>query len=740
MLMKAEHPRVEDAEIDLREMGRALIRRWRLIAGTVAVGLAMVVLYLLVATPLYTATTSIMIDPRSQHIVDAEAVLAGYGSDAAAIDSQVELIRSPTTALRVADRLKLASDRDFSDAADGSLLGSIWSWFSMGGEDEGGAVGTGSGAISPERAALAAAVLSGLQVQREGRTYVLSIRYTAKTPVKAARIANAFANEYLVDQLEARFEATKLATDWLNERLATLRTTVQAAENAVELYKQQYNLVSAGGHDLREQQLAQLNQQLVLARADVAEKKARLDRIEQIMQGTNRLEALQSVLRSDVIGQLRTQQSLIAGREAELSTRYGARHPQVINVRAQRADIERQINLEINRIVANIRNDYEVAVTREQSLLKSLEELQGGVQENKAASVRLRELEREANANRALYEAFLGRFKEVSQQETLQASSARIIAEAAPPPVPSFPNKKLILAIAFVAFSGVGVGLAFLMEYIDDSFKTAAQVEEHLKLPALATVPIINPTQLRGETRQIPIERFAIHKPLSTYAEAIRALKMEILLSNIDQPPRVVMVTSAIPGEGKTTLSSNLATFSAHTGLRVLLIDADLRSPALTNRWLGEEAKSRPGLVEFLLGDAPRDAVMLSDPATQLHFIPASQKVQNTAEVLESAKMRDWLRIARTQYDLVVIDSSPVTPVVDSRVLAKDVDAILLTVEWDRTPRELVQTAIRNLGPNAGKIAGVALNKVNIRKMSTYAPYGYGAAYGKYHSYYGRDD
>src|SRR5690606_38220438 len=159
---------------------------------------------------------------------------------------------------------------------------------------------------------------------------------------------------------------------------------------------------------------------------------------------------------------------------------------------------------------------------------------------------------------------------------------------------------------------------------------------------------------------------------------------------------------------------SNLASFAAHTGMKVLLMDADLRSPALTNRWLGDDAKDHPGLVEFLVGEVGREEVLLKDPGTSLHFLPASHRVQNTAEVLESAKMRDWLRLAREQYDLIVIDSSPVTPVVDSRVLAKDVDSILLTVEWDKTPRELVMTAIKNLGPSANKIAGVALNKVNV--------------------------
>ncbi|WP_137389847.1 GumC family protein [Rhodoligotrophos defluvii] len=740
MLMKADLPRVEDTEIDLREIGRALLRRWRLIVGTVAVGFALVTLYLLVATPLYTATASILIDTRSKNIVDAEAVLAGLSADTSAIDSQVELIKSPTAALRVADKLRLDRDPDFAPGEGSSFWSSITGLFAAEEAEPSPSQTTSSDGLSTERAALASTVLAGLDVQRQGRTYVLTISYTAKSPEKAARIANAFASEYLVDQLEARFQATKLATDWLNDRLAALRTTVQASENAVELYKQQNNLVSTGGQDLYEQQLGQLNEQLVLARADVAEKKARLDSVEQLLQGSNRVEALQSVLRSEVIGTLRTQQSAIAGREAELTTRYGSKHPQVINIRAQRADIERQINLEIQRIVANIRNDYEVAVSREQSLHASLNELQGGVEKNQAASIRLRELEREANANRALYEAFLNRFKEVSQQETLQAPEARVIAQAAPPAFPSFPNKKLILAIALVGFTGIGVGLAFLMEYLDDSFKTASQVEDYLKLPTLATVPIISATQLKGEGRPIPVEKFAVHKPLSTYAEAIRALKMEVLLSNIDQPPRVVMVTSAVPGEGKTTLSSNLASFAAHTGMKVLLMDADLRSPALTNRWLGQEAKKHPGLVEFLVGEVSREQVLLKDPSTNLHFLPASHKVQNTAEVLESAKMRDWLRLAREQYDLVVIDSSPVTPVVDSRVLAKDVDSVLLIIEWDRTPRELVMTAVKNLGPSSNKIAGIALNKVNVRKMASYAPYGYGAAYGKYPQYYGSND
>ncbi|MGF7161651.1 exopolysaccharide transport family protein [Rhodoligotrophos appendicifer] len=731
---------VEDAEIDLREIMRALRRRWQLIAGTIAVGLALVSLYLMVATPLYTASASILIDTRSKAVFDAEAVLSGMGADTAAIDSQVELIKSTATALRVADKLKLANDVEFRPTSDGfSPVGWLMSMFQSEAKSDATPLPVDD-TLTPEQASLAQAVLTGLDVRREGRTYVLVINYTAKSPDKAARIANAFAGEYLVDQLEAKFEATKLATDWLNERLSALAQNLRVSENAVEQFKQENNIISTGGQDIFEQQLGQINQQLVLASADVAEAKARYDRVLEIQSQPNSQRSLEAVIRSDVVAQLRGQQSTIAGREAELATRYGSKHPQVINIRAQRGDIERQITLEVSRVVANIKNDYEVALTRAESLQESLEKLQSGIEGNKSATIRVRELEREASANRALYEAFLGRFKEVSQQETLQTPEARIIAKAFAPTSASYPNKKLALAIAFVGFCGIGVGLAFLTEHLDDSFKSSAQVEEVLKLPVLATVPLMLASQLKSDKGVIPAEKFAVNKPLSTYAEAIRALKMEILLSNIDQPPRVVMVTSAVPAEGKTTLSSNLASFAAHTGMKVLLMDADLRHPALTNRWLGEGADSAPGLVEFLVGQVSAESVLLKDPETHLHFLPASQRVQNTAEVLESAKMRDWLRRARDLYDLVIVDSSPITPVVDSRVLAKEVDSILLVVEWDKTPREVVMSAMRNLGPNAHRIAGVALNKVNVKKMSGYSPYGYGYAYGKYPHYYGKDD
>ncbi len=737
--MNAEISGEDELTLNLREIFSVLRRRIKLIAGTVFIGAGIVLIYLLLATPLYTATTSILLDPNKKNILDVEAVVSGLGSDRAAIQSEVELIRSLSLAKRVVAELRLDRDPEFGGkaSASGSLFSTIGSWLGFSSAEEKDAL------ADPENREktlnrIISRFSNGMKVKRVRSTYVLAVSFTSRDPEKAARIANQIASSYLVDQLEAKYEVTKRATDWLNQRLGKLRENVRKSEKLVELYKARYNLQSTDGQTLDERQMAKLNEQLILARALTAEKRAKFEQVNKLLKAGKSTSSLAAVLQSGVISKLRAQQAEVGRRLAELTTRYGGRHPKVVNVRAERRDIANQIAAEVKRIIANLRNEYDVALSREASLRKSLEEIKKRNKGASQAAIKLRELEREATSNKTLYEAFLNRFKQTSEQETLKTADSRVIAKAIPPQIPSYPKKRLTLMLALVGFTALGVGLAFLLEHLDNSFKTGEQVEEVLKLAHLASIPLLGKSELKSDHGRMRIERYVLGKPLSSYAEAMRALKMGIQLSNIDAPPKAILVTSALPNEGKTTIASNLAFHAAQTGLDVLLIDADLRHPSLTAHLLQENVKPK-GLVELLAQDATEEEAIIHDEKTGLKFLPSSRTVQNSAEILGSKRMREMIERAKSTHDLVILDTSPITPVIDARVLMDLVDSVVLVAEWDKTPRETVQAAIKNLKISHEKFAGVVLNKMNLKRMASYGRYGDSYYYKKYPYYYGSE-
>ncbi len=735
--MSAETGNGDEFTLDLREVIRILRRRLKLITGTVVVGVGAVLLYLLLATPLYTATTTILLDPDKKSILDAGAVVSGLGSDTAAIESEVELIRSASLARRVVAELRLDKDPEFGggESASALLLSTIGSWIGLAGpEDE-----TKPDGRKEHEKTINKIIndFSGrMKVKRVGLTYVLAVSFTSRNPEKAAKIANQIASSYLVDQLEAKYEATKRATDWLNTRLGRLRKDVRKSEKLVELYKVRHNLQSTDGQTLGERQMAKLNEQLILTRAETAEKRAKFEQVDKLVKSGKSTSSLAAVLQSAVISKLRAQQADVGRRLAELTTRYGGRHPRVVNMRAERRDIANQIAMEVKRIIANLRNEYDVALSREASLEKSLEEIKLQNKGASQAAIKLRELEREAFSSKVLYEAFLNRFKQTSEQETLKTADSRVIARAVPPQRASFPKKRLTLMLAFIGFLALGIGLAFLLEHLDNSFKTGEQIEEMLGLAHLASAPLLGRADLKNEHGKMSIERYVIEKPLSAFAEAMRSLKMGIQLSNIDTPPKVVLVTSAMPNEGKTTIASNLAFHAAQTGIDVLLVDADLRNPSLTASLLSHDAKP-DGLVELLARNVTEDDVLIRDENTGLKFLPASRMVQNSAEVLGSKRMREFIERAKKTYDLVILDTSPITPVIDARVLVDIVDSVVLVTEWDKTPREAVLAAVKSLKAGHDKFAGVVLNKMNLKRMASYGRYGKSYYYKKYPYYYG---
>ncbi len=731
---------VDDAgliDFDVLAIIRALRKRLGVIVGITLglTGLALVAVFQL--TPLYSAETLILLDQQKTQVMDVEAVMSGLGGDSATVDSQVEILRSRSVARRVVEELHLVDDPEFNGALKPpSVLNWInpRAWVAA-------LLSNASDAVpldeEQQREATLNSVINAVvgrtDVSRRGLTYILSLTFSSEDPRKAAKIANALADTYVVDQLEAKFDATKKANEWLSSRLSTLRTQVQDSERAAEIYRSQNGLQDAGGTTINDQQLSELNAQLILAKTNLAEKQAKYTRAKQILGAGGSIESVADVLQSQTISTLRGQEAELARQQADLSSKYGPRHPAILNIDAQRKDIQRQIGREVQRIVGSIQNEAVIAQSRVDSLQKSLNDLKGTANMNNQAFVQLRELVREADANKTVYESFLNRYKETTQQGDLQTPDSRVISVATMPTSPAYPKKSLVGAVALMLSAMIGVGVALLLEHFDNSLHTSKEVEETLGLAHLVSVPMVADKKGPGEKRLTP-QDYLLSKPLSAYSEALRSLRSALALSNVDSPPKVLLFTSALPNEGKTTMSVSFARAAAEAGLRVMLIDCDLRHPSVHKMF--KLASPKLGLVELLAGQAAFEEALVVDDATAMHYIPVASGSANPLDVLTSGQMQRLLADVRGKYDLVVLDSAPVLPVSDSRALSRLVDKTVFVVRWSETPKEAALGGVKELKNYGADIAGVVLNVVDTTKQ---AKYGYGDGgyyYRRYSRYY----
>jgi polysaccharide biosynthesis transport protein len=737
---------VEDREIDLRSILGMLRRRKSVIFGTVAAVLLVTLLVLIQLTPRYTSSAELMLNTRQQNVVDIETVVSGLdvdpGSFQTGVQSEINIINSRSLARRVVEKLGLMQDPEFnSSLRQPSALDYInplywaesaarWAMTALGlGAEEEPANQDPPTAEEEENAAMSAVIssfLGHLNVSNDRRSYSIFVNFTSEDPEKAAVIANAVADQYLVDQLEAKFEATRRATSWLNERLADLREKVKESETALQEYREKANLIDNQGQTVSAQQLSELNSQLILARTERAQAEARLRRVRELVK-TGGVESSPDVLASPLIQRLREQEADLQRQQAELSGRYGERHPTMINLKAEVRDLRSKIDAEVNKIVLSLANEVEVARARESTLASNLASIQQNVGELSKASVRLNELQREADANRALFETFLARFKETSNQDQIIQPDARIISGAETPLAPSFPRKKVILALALGISLFLGVFLALLIERLDNGFRSAEQVERLTGVPGLGMIPAVR------ASRKSPPQDYLLQKPTSAYAEAIQSVRTALHFSNVDHPPKVILVTSALPEEGKTTFAVSLARLAARSGLKVVLVDADMRRPKVA-RLLGLESDA--GLRELLAGDALIPGVLHKDEPSGMHIIPSQPDTPGPQDLLGSRRMRDLVRQMSSLYDLVVIDSPPIMAVSDAIVLSGLADATLMMVRWETTPREVTISAVRQLRQSGGRIAGAVLTRVNMRKHARFSYGDSGYYYDKYKGYY----
>lgn len=717
--MKSHEREDEDGEAGFNpeRIVSALRRRWRLVATvtTGAVGLAILVAVLLPNR--YEAAATIQLDPRKKNISNIEGVVSDFTVDTVAIESETEVIRSRHIILKVIDKLDLRNDPEFTTPPLWKRVVDRVTSMSANALEKAIELPAAVDPAKPRRDELAYQFAQQLEVRRVRNTLLIEIKFTSHSAEKAARIANTIAEIYVAEQLSDKAGVAERATGLLDERLESLRRRVAEAEHNVEKYKAQQNIFAAEGKILSERELGGLAEQSVLARNRTAELRARVERVREL-QGTGPgIDAVADVLSNLTTNSLKGKIAEASRQRAELATRYGSRHPEMIKVEAELRDTRNQLHAEVMSLIAGLENEYAEARARQADLLGSLNAMKKDEIERRSANVKLNELEREAETSRQIYEVLLTRFKENAASQTLQLPDARIVEFADTPLFPSAPKRKQIVALATAGGFALALALALALEFSSPGIGRPEDAEQLLELEHISSLPRLVYCEDEPEDK-LRTTRLMVAEPTGAFAEAIRAMRREIDIRQDHDGPRVVLVAASLPGEGASVVASNLAHYYALTGDRILLIDADLRRSNLSRQLAPQR---HGGIAETLAGATRPEDAILRDQLTNLHFLPATSggpMSSGQAELLTSPKFPDLLRRLKGQFDVIVIDAPPLLPVIDTRIIADHADQIVFVMAWRRTPKQLARKAMKLLNVNADRIAGVVVNQVDSDVLS----------------------
>ncbi|MDD5585352.1 MAG: polysaccharide biosynthesis tyrosine autokinase [Alphaproteobacteria bacterium] len=702
---------------DLRDLWLFLHRKWKLIIQ-ITLGVLWVALMLALFLPArFRAETVIIIDPRKTHATNIEDVVSTLQPNSDAIRSEIDIIMSRAIIDPVIAGQDLAGDPDYRPGP--SLMRKVFGYFGLGIEDP-------AKIESEKLSKLANKLLKNLDAENDGRSLSIIVSYRDQVSERAAKIVNAVANEYLNNQLDVKYDAGRRVNMWLEKRMEALRNEVRAKEKAVEDFKSANNLIGSGDETVTQQQLGELNKKLSEARTERFQAEAKLKSISGIERG--KLETSSVVLSSDLIQKLRQQEAEVLRKAAEFENRYGPLHPTIINARNELREIRGKIGEEIQKVSQAMKNDFDIAERKVASLESEMANLEGKTGEGNQAMVALRQLQREASASRSLYEGFMERSKQIAEQMSLQKPDARIVAPAAIPLKPYFPDLPIFLALGLALGAVIGFLVAFVLEYMDRGFRSTREIEE------LYGVTGIGLTPLAEVTEGVLLHDYILEKPLSSYAESVRAIRTAIHFSNVDTPPKVIMITSALPGEGKTFFSASLARVMAMSGTKVVLIEADMRRPVMAD--MLKLDKKKPDLAMVLAHDATYDQAIQKDKSGA-DVIIARDNTPHPQDLLGSKQMQLLIEIMRLKYDMVIIDTPPLMALSDATVIAAKVaDTTIFTVRWATTPREVVGECLNKLKGFNVNLAGVVLTQVDLTKQKHYGHGDFGAYYGRYKHYY----
>jgi uncharacterized protein involved in exopolysaccharide biosynthesis/Mrp family chromosome partitioning ATPase len=727
----------DNAKIFLIDILAAIHRNRKLAMIVAALSILLVVTVTFLLTPLYQSTAQVMLDTRHEQVVDLQAVLSSLPSDTFVVDSEVQVLQSPALAKLVIDKLHLDQDPEFNVAirpptllgqmrrtVTGALRGAFLYLnlplpvFLGGGPVDEGLV------AERRESSIIGAFERRLSVSRQGLTYLINISFWSEDAAKSMRIANAVATTYLAQQKNIKASATRKANTLIQKHVSQLQGQLRDAEQKVADYKAKHGLLNAVGAPLTEQEISALSTQMATAQAEQAEQQGKLAAANAQLRadGTN---GVGQAAASDTIRQMRTQEAELAQEEAALSKRYGPKYPALIKVKQERQALETALAAETQRIIAGQRAEAAAAAQRTSSLRASIEHDRQLLALGNTAGVKLAELERNASAVRGVYEAFLSRLKQTAAQEDLQTADAQIVSPATIPLSPTSPSWMLAMAAAAALALIASAAAIGLREFLDRGVRSVPEAEAATGLPVVAMIPRI--------ARADPAA-YVVKRPLSDFAEAIRNLRTSLFISRNGPVPRIVAMMSAMPQEGKTITTLALGRQCAESGARVLIIDADLRRRSLSAH-LGRSV--RQGLVELVEGQALLENCLHSDPLSAATILPLSGAEMGGKDVFFAHDLAPLFERLRNHFDIILVDTAPLLPLAEPRLVAAHADSVVMLSHWHKTPQSAMQDAARLIRTLDVPIAGLALTCVDMKLLDTfgYTARGYGqqAAYQQYY-------
>lgn len=695
------------SNLSVSQIVDAFRRRWKLFVATALLVTAFCLGVTLLLTPVWTARSVIQIEPNRRQPTDLVNVVQGGPPDQAVVDTEVNLMRSREVIRGVVSRLKLQNDPEFFKA-------------------------DANRAMTPETKLEATidGVLQHLDIERQGETYLVGIAARSQDRVKAAMVANAVAAEYQRFTVEGRSATATEASDQLRRQLSGLADDVRAADASVAQYRASQGIVSGtAAGTITDQQVAPLSSQLATAEAQAAAAVARYNSARsQIASGG--LDSVSGVLSSGVIADLRRQRAEVLRNVGEARSRYGPRHPETLALQQQLEDLDRQLREEGRRVVSGLEGDARAASASAASLRNELSRLRSRQATETQASVAAESLERDAEAKRVMYNQLAQAVQQTSQQRQTTASIGRVVQAAEPPQSPSFPNRPLFAVLG--AFLGILAGLAVVIaaENIDTAVRTANDLEQHLGIAHVASVPRLTSRRLKHIHEGARPWDYVLERPMSRFTESLRSIRSAIgMLPGGDQA-RIIAISSALPGEGKTSLTSSLARLHAMSGDRTLLIDCDLRRRSLSRTI---DTMPAAGIVEVLEGRAQLADAITSDPKTGLDILPALPESSQPKDVFGGGAFSRLLEDVRQRYDVVLIDTAPILAVADTRTIASRVDAVLLLVSYNSTSRFAVRGALKRMEQANAVLMGAVLSLVDERSLGQADETYSGGAYSDYY-------
>ncbi|HEU4891939.1 MAG TPA: polysaccharide biosynthesis tyrosine autokinase [Vicinamibacterales bacterium] len=707
-------------------------RRWTASTAFLLV-LASVTVYTFTATPIYEARTRLLIDAENPNVVTFKEVIDEDQAKADYYQTQYNILQSRALARKTIENLGLwEHPRLNRTAGDGNgfsvrrVIGGAFGFVTgMLSSAPAAAADTSGGEETEAQSRTIDALLDDLAISPIRNSRLVDVKFRSPDAALSTRIVNALAKNYIDQNLEYKFSASKEANDWLDGQLAEQRKEVETAEAKLQAYRERNDAISLEDRqNIVVQKLTDLNAAVTRAKTERIQKEAMYKQLRAIETNPAALDTFPAILANSFIQQQKGELAQLQQQYAQLSEKFGEKHPEIVKTRSAIQNAQLKLQVEISKVVQSVRTEYQAALAQETSMSAALGQQKSEALSMNRKGIEYSVLERDMQSSKQLYENLMQRAKETSVSSELKSSNIRVIDKAERPRDAVFPRKGLNMLLGLVSGAVLAIGLTFFFEYLDSRLKTPEEVKAHLGLPALGMVPALAPQSWKGRE---PLIHIGVPPG---FAEAFRTIRTNVLFSSAEEGARALVITSTGPGEGKTTVASNLAIGFAQAGQRVLLIDADMRRPRV-HEVFGR--RQEPGLSNVMVGNAKASQSVHKTGVPGLWLLAAGHLPPNPAELLGSQRFRDFVTSLKEHFDLILIDSPPVMAVTDAVIAAHAANGVVFVVGSEMTSRQAARAAVEQLEQGRVHFVGAILNRVDLERNSYYYSNYYRHEYGSYY-------